>query len=390
MENFTFHNPTKIIFGRGTQALAGAECARYGRKILVHFGSGRVRESGLLAEVEDSLKAAGLEIFELGGVKPNPRLSLVREGIALCRREKIDLILAVGGGSTIDSAKAIAVGVPDAGDVWDFYTYKRTPEKALPVASVLTIPAAGSESSESSVITDEDGRRKYGLSADCLYPVFSILNPELAFTLPAYQVAAGATDILSHLMERYFTNARPVDLTDGLIEANMRAIVKNVPKILAHPRDYDAWAEVMFGGCTAHNNLFGSGRIGDWASHGIEHELSAMYDVAHGAGLAVVFPAWLRYVHRHDITRFVRFAVEVWGVRQDYNDAEATALAGIDRLQQFLVSIGMPATLKDLGIPAEKIPEMARLATQNDRFLMGNFVKLDSKAVAAILTSAAG
>jgi len=202
-------------------------------------------------------------------------------------------------------------------------------------------------------------------------------------------VACGATDILSHLCERYFTNARPVDLTDGFIEANMRSIVKNVPKVLANPRDYDAWAEVMFGGCTAHNNLFGCGRIGDWASHGIEHELSAKYDVAHGAGLAVVFPAWMRHVHKHDVARFVRFAVEVWGVRQDYSDAEATALEGIARFQQFLASIGMPATLKDLGIPAAAIPEMARLATAGDRFRMGNFVKLDSKAIEAILTSAA-
>jgi alcohol dehydrogenase YqhD (iron-dependent ADH family) len=389
MNNFSFQNPTKILFGRGMQAKAGAECARFGKKVLVHYGSERVRQNGLLGEVEASLTAAGVSFLELGGVQPNPRLSLVHQGIDLCRKKKVDLILAVGGGSVIDSAKAIAAGVPYAGDVWDFYCGKAVPEKALPVASVLTIPAAGSEASNSSVITREKDSRKYGLTASCLYPAFSILNPELAFSLPAYQVACGATDILSHLMERYFTSVRPVRLTDGLIEATMRTIVANVPKVLANPKDYDSWAEVMWAGCVAHNNLLDTGRIGDWASHGIEHELSAKYDVAHGAGLAVVFPAWMRYVYRHDMARFNRFAVEVWGVRADYFDPEATALAGIAALKGFLISIGMPANFAELGAREEDIPEMARLATGGGKWTLGNFVKLDDKAVEAIFRLAA-
>ncbi|MBN1402876.1 MAG: iron-containing alcohol dehydrogenase [Opitutales bacterium] len=388
MENFTFQNTTRIIFGRGTQKLVGEECCKHAKKVLLHFGGQSIKKSGLYDEVIESLNKAGVEYVELGGVQPNPRLSLVHKGVSICRAEGVELILAVGGGSVIDSAKAIAMGVPYSGDVWDFYTHKATPAKALPVATVLTIPAAGSESSDSSVITNEDGWRKHGYTNGIMTPLFSILNPELAFTLPKYQVAAGATDIMSHLMERYFTNSHPVELTDGLIEATLRNMVRNVPKVLAKMDDYDAWAEVMWSGCVAHNNLLDTGRIGDWASHGIEHELSALYDVAHGAGLAVVFPAWMRHVYKHNLGRFVRFAVEVWGVRNDYWNPEATALAGIQALQDFLVSIGMPATLKQLDIPGDHIDEMAAKATNHGQWKLGNFVKLGKEDIAAILRSA--
>jgi alcohol dehydrogenase len=388
MENFTFVNPTKIIFGAGTQSLVGQECAKHGRRVLLHFGLGSIKASGLYDRVQRSLKEAGVEVFELGGVKPNPRLGLVREGIELCRRENIGLILAVGGGSVVDSAKAIAMGVMYPGDVWDFYDGKAVPAKALPVACILTIPAAGSESSDSSVITNEDGWVKRGVTTDVIFPVFSILNPELAFTLPAYQVACGAVDILSHLMERYFSNAKSVELSDALLEATMRTLVHNLPKVLAKKNDYDAWAEVMWCGCVGHNNLFGSGRTGDWASHGIEHELSGMYDVAHGAGLAVVFPSWMRHVYKHDVARFVRFAVEVWGVEQDYFNPEHTALAGIDRMQEFFVSIGMPRNLTGLKIPATRIDEMASRCTASGSITLGEFVKLTREDVAVILRRA--
>lgn len=388
MENFSFQNRTKIIFGKGTQKEVGEQCRLHARKVLLHYGGQSIKKSGLYGQVTASLEQAGVEYVELGAVQPNPRLSLVHKGISICRSEGVELILAVGGGSVIDSAKAIAMGVPYEGDVWDFYEGKAEPKEALPVATILTIPAAGSESSDSSVITNEEGWRKNGYTHEVMTPVFSILNPELAFTLPKYQVAAGATDIISHLMERYFTNAHPVELTDGLIEATLRTMIRNVPKVLAKNDDYDAWAEVMWSGCVAHNNLLDTGRIGDWASHGIEHELSALCDVAHGAGLAVVFPAWMRHVYKQDVQRFVRFAVEVWGLRNNYWNPEETALAGIQALQNFLISIGMPANLRELGIPLTMIDDMAAKATGNGKWRLGNFVKLDTGDVAAILKSA--
>jgi alcohol dehydrogenase YqhD (iron-dependent ADH family) len=386
MENFTFENPTKIIFGRGSHKLVGAECLSRGKRVLLHFGGGSIKQSGLHEQVVQSLNDAGIEVVELGGVKPNPRVSLVREGVELCRRKAVDLILAVGGGSVIDSAKAIAIGVPYGGDVWDFYTVA-SPAKALPVGVILTFPAAGSEASDSSVITSEDGWLKRHVSSNLIYPAFSILNPELAYTLPAYQVACGGTDIMSHLMERYFTNSHPVELTDALIEATLRTVIRNLPRVLSGPENYDAWAELMWSGCVAHNNLLNTGRIGDWATHGMEHELSGIYDVAHGAGLAVLFPAWMRHVYKHDVARFVRFAVEVWGVENNYRDPEATALAGIARLRSFLDSIGMPSDLAGLGIGSDRIDEMAAKCTGAGRFRLGNFVKLSTDDVVAILRS---
>jgi alcohol dehydrogenase len=386
MENFSYANPTKIIFGAGAHKHVGAECFYQNcMRVLLHFGGGSIKKTSLYDDVVKSLREVGVTIVELGGVKPNPRLSLVKEGIAICRRERVDLVLAVGGGSVIDSAKAIALGVPYDGDVWDFYCGKARPEKTLPVASILTIPAAGSEASNSSVITNEEGWLKRDCTDKLLYPLFSILNPELAFTVPPYQVACGGTDMLSHLMERYFTNAKPVELSDELLEATMRNVIRNLPKVLAKHDDYNAWAEVMWSGCVAHNNLFECGRIGDWASHGIEHELSGIYDVTHGAGLAVIFPSWMRQVYLHDVSRFVRFAVEVWGVKNDYYNPEKTALAGIEKMQDFFISIGMPGNLAELGIKDDRIAEMANKATHGGQQMIGNFVKLSEADVEEIL-----
>jgi hypothetical protein len=276
-----------------------------------------------------------VEFIELGGVQPNPRLSLVKQGIELCRKHNIDFILAVGGGSVIDSAKAIAVGVPYEGDVWDFYSGKAVPEKALPVGVVLTIPAAGSEASKSSVITNEDGWYKRGLNVEIIRPKFAIMNPEITFTLPPYQTACGAADIMAHVMERYFTHQKDVDFTDRLCEATLKTIIKNVPIVLEEPENYQARAEIMWASTIAHNDLLSTGRIGDWASHAIEHELSGIYDVPHGAGLAVVFPAWMKYVYKEDVDRFVQFATRVWDVEMDFSNPERTALEGIYRLTQF-------------------------------------------------------
>jgi alcohol dehydrogenase len=384
MDDFVFRNPTKIIFGHGTEAQVGPEAKAAGTKALLHYGGGSVKRSGLFDRVAASLKAAGVPYVELGGVEPNPRLSLVHKGIELCRREKVDLVIALGGGSSIDSAKAIAMGVPYAGEVWDFFAGKAEPKAALPVGTVLTIPAAGSEASTASVITNEDGMLKRGFNHEIIYPRFSILNPELAFTLPKEQVANGVADIMSHLMERYFTNSRPVELTDRLIEATLRTVIDAAPRVLARPDDYDAWAELMWSGTIAHNNLLNTGRIGDWASHDLEHELSAAYGIAHGAGLAVVFPAWMKFNYRHDLARFAQIANRVWGVDDAFMNLEKAALAGIERLEGFWQYLGLKVRLSGLGIGADRIPEMADKLSNKGATQVGNFVKIGKKEAEAI------
>ena len=385
MDDFEFGNPTRIIFGRGAEAKVGAEAAKRSRRILLHFGGGSIKASGLYDRIAASLKQAGVEWVELGGVKSNPRLSLVREGVRLCKEKKLGLVLAVGGGSVIDSAKSIAMGAVIDHDVWDFYVGKGEPKAALPVGTVLTIPAAGSEASTGSVITNEEGQLKRAVNSELIYPAFSILNPELAMTLPAFQVACGATDIMAHLMERYFTNVEHVSFTDRLIEGAMKTVIAMAPAVQADPKDYDSWAELMWTGTIAHNNLLNTGRVGDWASHDIEHEISGIYDVAHGAGLAVVFPAWMKHVLSHDLDRFVQWAVRVWNVELDVFDREATAREGIRRMEEFFHRLGLGTTLGSLGVKDDRIDEMAAKCTDGDRRTVGNFVKLDKRAVKAIL-----
>lgn len=388
MENFTFQNPTRILFGKGTEAQTGQESSRWGKKVLLHYGGESAKKTGLYQRVTDSLKAAGIEFVELPGVKPNPRLSLVREGIRLCRQHQVDLILAVGGGSVIDSAKAIAAGARYDGDVWDFFTGKAVVNQAVPIGTILTIPAAGSEASTGCVITNEEGWLKRAFNSEHVYPRFSILNPELAFTLPKYQVACGAADIIAHLMERYFTNTPHVELTDRLIEATVKTVVHHVPQVLAQPDNYDSWAEIMWAGTIAHNNLLNTGRTGDWASHDIEHEISGIYDVAHGAGLAVVFPAWMKYVYKHDVPRFVQFATRIWNVDNNIWNPEATALEGIARHETFLKSIGLPTHLSEMAIGVDRLEEMSAKATRNDTHTFGNFVTIHQQDVYNILNLA--
>lgn len=389
MDNFTYQNATKILFGRGTEGLVGEETKRWAPKVLVHTGMGSVKRSGLFDQVTASLRAAGVEWVELSGAQPNPRLGLVHQGIRLCRENQIGFILSVGGGSVLDSAKAIAAGVPYQGDVWDFYEGKARPQGALPVGCVLTIPAAGSETSGSTVITKEEGGFKRGLTSnEHLRPVFAILNPELTVTLPVYETAVGAADIMAHVMERYFTNTTHVDFSDRLCEAVLKGVIRNLPLVLAQPQNYDARAELMWLGTQAHSDLIGLGREGDWASHDIEHELSGLYDVPHGAGLATVFPAWMKFVYRHDVARFTQFAVRVWGVELDHRNPEKTALEGIARLQGFLSSCGLPTSLKELGVPADQLELMADKATAGNTRTVGNFVKLDRAGVLGVLNQA--
>ncbi|MDF2941230.1 MAG: bdhA [Herbinix sp.] len=384
MNNFTFYSPTYFVFGKGTENEAGQYVRRFGgNKVLIHYGGGSVVRSGLLDRVKASLEKENINYVELGGVLPNPRSGLVYTGIDLCKKEGVDFILAVGGGSAIDSAKAIAAGVKYEGDFWDFYEGKSVTE-ALKVATVLTIAAAGSEGSGDSVITKEDGMLKRGASGEALRPVFSILNPELTQTLPAYQTAAGATDIMAHVFERYFTNTKEVEITDRLCEAVLQTMVKEVPRVIADANNYEARANIMWAGMVAHNNLVGVGRDQDWASHGIEHELSALYDVAHGAGLAVIFPAWMTFVMKQDVNRFAQIAVRLWGCSMNFANPEETAKEGITRLKQFLTSIGMPITFEELGAKEEDIPKMAEKIGLGDNGTMGGFVKLTTKDVEQI------
>ncbi|HHV12732.1 MAG TPA: iron-containing alcohol dehydrogenase [Clostridiales bacterium] len=378
MNNFTFYSPTYFVFGRDKEMKAGHYVKRFGgSKVLIHYGGGSVIRSGLLDRVKESLKAEKLEYVELGGVMPNPRSGLVYEGIELCRKEGVDFILAVGGGSAIDSAKAIAAGAVYEGDFWEFYEGKPV-EQALKVGTVLTIAAAGSEGSGDSVITLEKGMLKRGASGEAIRPVFSILNPELTQTLPAYQTAAGATDIMAHVFERYFTNTKEVEVTDRLCEAILLTMVKEVPRVIEDPDNYEARANIMWAGMVAHNNLVGVGREQDWTSHALEHELSALYDVAHGAGLAVIFPAWMTFVMKQDVNRFAQLAARVWGVDMNFADPEETAKKGIERFKQFLTSIGMPVNFRELGAKEEDIPQMVKKLGLGDQYTIGSFVKISS------------
>ena len=379
MNNFTFYSPTCFVFGKDAENQAGGLVKRFGgSKVLIHYGGGSVVRSGLLGRVKASLEAENIPYFELGGVQPNPRSGLVYKGIELCRKENIDFVLAVGGGSTIDSSKAIAAGTVYSGDFWDFYSGKYI-EQALPVGTVLTIAAAGSEGSPDSVITKEEGMFKRGATGDAIRPKFSILNPALTQTLPPYQTAAGITDIMAHLYERYLTNTKEVEVTDRMIEALLLTMVHEGPRVIVDPNNYEARANIMWAGMMAHNNSCGVGRSQDWNSHDIEHELSATYDCAHGAGLAVTMPAVFTYVMNHDVMRFAQVAVRVWGCQMDFAHPEVTAKAGIEALRSFLISIGMPKNFAELGAKEEDIPQMVEsLCRGNGRDgKLHGFVELD-------------
>ncbi len=388
MENFNFYSPTEFIFGKDTENDCGKYVKKYGgTKVLIHYGSGSAIKSGLIDRVKASLDAQGISYVMLGGVKRNPRDTLIYEGIELCRKENVDFILSVGGGSCIDSAKGIAIGVLYDGDFWDFYTDKATVTKALPIGTVLTIAAAGSEGSGASVVTKEDGMWKRDVGSDLLRPRFSILNPALTQTLPAYQTACGATDIMAHVFERYFTNTKEVEITDRLCEAVLLTMINETPRVIEDPDNYEARANIMWAGTIAHNDVVGVGRDQDWNSHGIEHELSGLYDCAHGAGLAVVMPAWMEHVYKHDVMRFAQMAVRVWGCEMNFANPEATALEGIASFRRFLHDIGMPINFEELGAKAEDIPVLIEKFGVGDGET-GGFVHLKASDVEQILLNA--
>lgn len=385
MEDFRFYAPTYFCFGKDSEQNIGELVKRFGgHKVLLHYGGGSVKRNGVYDRVVASLRAEQVPFVELPGVQPNPRSGLVYEGIALCRREGIDFILAVGGGSAIDSAKAIAAGVRYDGDFWDYYSTGKTVDEALPVGTVLTIAAAGSEGSPDSVITHEEGMFKRGATGEAMRPKFSILNPESTQSLPAYQTACGITDIMAHVCERYFTNTPDVETTDRLCEGVLKAVIEEAPKIIHNLRDYQARANIMWAGMVAHNNIVGVGRAQDWNSHRIEHELSALYDVAHGAGLAVIMPSWMKHVMTHDVNRFAQFAVRVWGCDMNFAHPEITAAEGIARFRAFLTAIGMPATFAEIGAKEEDIPQLVSHLFEAEAEPLPGFMRLSREDVTAI------
>lgn len=385
MNNFVFYSPTEFVFGKATEMQVGALVRKHGaRKVMIVYGGGSVVRSGLLDRVKQSLQEAGIEYCLMGGVQPNPVDTKVYEGIEFCRREQADMLLPVGGGSVIDTAKAIAAGVLYEGDFWDFYIGKAKVTKALKVAVVLTIPAAGSEGSGNTVITKLDGLQKLSLRVpEVLRPVFSIMNPELTYTLPPFQTACGVADMMAHIMERYFTNTQEVEIGDRLCEGTLMAIINEAPKVMRNPEDYGARANLMWAGMIAHNGTCGVGCEEDWASHFLEHEISAIYGVTHGAGLSVIFPAWMTWMVEHNVGKIAQYAVRVWGVPES-EDKKAVALEGIGKLKTFFTSLGLPVTFKELGVENPDIDRLADSLHRNKGELVGNYVKLtklDSKEI---------
>lgn len=380
MLNFEFYAPTRVVFGKNAENEVGKLIKELGcKKVLVHFGGNSAKKSGLLDRIFDLLKQADISFISLGGVVPNPRLSKVHEGIELCQKENVDFILAVGGGSVIDSSKAIGYGYANGGEVWDFYEKTRTPKACTPIGAVLTIAAAGSEMSSSSVITNEEGWLKRGCNSDYSRCKFAIMNPEFAYSLPAYQTASGCVDILMHTMERYLTTEENTMLTDGIGEALMKTVIQSAKTLKDDPNNYNASAQVMWASSLSHNGLTGCGTIGDWASHQLEHELGGMFDVAHGAGLAAIWGSWARYVYKEKPERFAQFAVNVMGVTNDFINPEKTALAGIQAMEEFFHSISMPISITELGVNLDDahIDELAYKCSFENTRTIGAFKMLD-------------
>lgn len=383
MKNFKFYSPTKIIFGQGSVNQLGRQIAGKYKSILLHYGGGSIKKSGLYTEVMNILKEYDCEIYELSGVEPNPKLSLVRQGVKLAKEKDIDLVLAVGGGSVIDSAKAIGIGAMYDGDVWDFYTGNAKVRNSIHVGVILTFPATGSEASMGSVITNENGLRKLAVNHDIIRPQFAILDPEYTLTLPSKQTFAGIMDILSHVFERYFTNVKNVDLTDHLCEGTMKSVIKNAYILKKDPKNIAARSEIMLAGTIAHNGVLGIGREGDWASHGIGHEMSALYGTTHGRTLSIIFPAWMKYVYKDNLDRFAQFATNVFGVSLVDKTLEEVALEGINSLITFIKDMGLPVSFKDEDLPVDKFDFMAERATEGGRSL-GSLKVLDKEDVVDI------
>jgi len=389
MKDFNFYAPTQVVFGRQSEEKVADLIKHYGgKKVLVHYGGGSAKRSGLLDKLFSLLEKGGIQYVELGGVVPNPLLSKVKEGIELCRKENVDFILAVGGGSVIDSAKAIGYGVPYDGDPWDFWGKGVVPKTCLPIGVVLTIPAAGSEMSSSCVITRDEDKNKRGVNSDLCRCKFAIMNPERTFTLPPYQTAAGATDIMMHTMERYFTPHQDMTLTDALSEALVKTVKDCVIEVLRDPEDYRNRAQIMWAGSLAHNDLTECGTEKDFGTHRLEHELSALFGVTHGAGLAAIWPSWARYcIQKGHARRFAQFAVNVMGVTNDFTDVERTALKGVEAMERFYKQIGMPITITELlgrKLTEQEIDHMTEMCSRGGTMTVGSLEVLGPEEMKTI------
>ena len=388
IKDFNFYTPTRVVFGKSSEEkIAELVMAYQPQKVLIHYGGGSAVRSGLLDVVRNQLRQAGLDFVELGGVVPNPLLSKVQEGIALCKKENVDFILAVGGGSVIDSAKAIGYGVKYDGDVWDFWAGKSAPKECMPIGVVLTIPAAGSEMSSSCVITKDEGLIKRGINSDLCRCKFVVMNPERTYTLPPYQTAAGATDIMMHTMERYFSKYEDMTLTDAIVEALLRTVKDAALVVMEHPEDYRNRAQIMWAGSLAHNDLTECGMEKDFATHRLEHELSALFGVTHGAGLAAIWPSWARYVKDKHLSRFVQFAVNVMGIENDFAHPDETAEKGICAIEDFYRKIGMPTNIHQLlgrEINSDEIEEMVNKCSRGDTITLGAMEVIDTQGMRTI------
>ena len=388
IKDFNFYAPTRVVFGKSSEdKIAELIMANQPKKVLIHYGGGSAERSGLLNVVRNQLRQACLKFVELGGVVPNPLLSKVQEGIALCRKENVDFILAVGGGSVIDSAKAIGYGVKYDGDVWDFWTGKAVPKECMPIGVVLTIPAAGSEMSSSCVITKDEGFIKRGINSDLCRCKFVVMNPERTYTLPSYQTAAGATDIMMHTMERYFSKYEDMTLTDAIAEALLRTVKDAALVVMEHPEDYRNRAQIMWAGSLAHNDLTECGMEKDFATHRLEHELSALFGVTHGAGLAAIWPSWARYVKDKHLSRFVQFAVNVMGIENDFAHPDETAEKGIRAIEEFYRKIGMPTNIHELlgrEITSDEIEEMVNKCSRGGTITLGAMEVIDTQGMRTI------
>ena len=377
MVDFIYYTPTEVAFGKNSEEQTARLVKKYGgTKVLLHYGGQSAVRSGLIDKIGSLLKEEGIPYVSLGGVVPNPRVSLVRKGIELCRQEGVDFVLAVGGGSVIDSSKAIAYGLAYDGDVWDFFEGTAVPQACYPVGAVVTLPAAGSEMSDSCVISDDEKNLKRGVNSNLVRCKFAVMNPERTYTLPPFQTACGATDIMMHTMERYFNTDGDMTLTDEIAEALMRTVKESVFYVLKDPNDYRHRAQIMWASSLSHNDLTGCGTRRDFASHKLEHEISALFDVAHGAGLSAIWGSWARYVMKEDVSRFVRFAVNVMGVTNDYTDPEGTALRGIEAMERFYHAIGMPTCITELigrKFTEEELDQLAKQCSRNDSITVGGF-----------------
>lgn len=388
MIDFNYYNPARIIYGQDSLTQLSENLPELGNKVLLHYGQSSIKRSGLYDAIVEILNLNGIEYIDLGGVKPNPEFDLVAEGLRLVKKHQVTGILAVGGGSVIDSAKGIAAGALYDGDIEDAFYHNENIEKALPLGVVLTIPAAGSESSSSAVVTVRNNTHKRSIKGEALIPKFAIVNPALFTTLSKAQAAAGFSDIFSHLLERYFTHTENVDYTDRLLEATMRTMVHYGPHLVNHLDDVSAWSEVGFAGTLAHNGLLGSGRQEDWASHRIEHELSTLYDIPHGVGLAIVFPAWMRYVNPNNKKRFVQFAQRVFGVDYAVEKEDMIIEKGIVRFEQFLKDMDLPTRLHEIGITQDDSDVLIERAFEGRPDQFGNFMKLSREDMRNILNLA--